>query len=153
MKKYIYGSFLLLIVILGAYLSFSLCRNLLLSTNIENGHYSSCFNDPKNKKYHIEQWNKNDIFNIQFVESGNADCLAPKFPSIEVSSPEVTHWLHIVETSGDVQFSGKMRPWVTLDHTGSSLMSLAKSNVIVVIHSTVLVRCFEIILAGPRLPI
>lgn len=107
MKKYIYGSFLLLIVILGTYLSFSLYRNLLLSTNIENGHYRSCFNDPKNKKYRIEQWNKNDIFNIQFVESGNADCLAPKFPSIEVSSPDVTHWLHIVETSGDVQFSGK----------------------------------------------
>ena len=33
--------------------------------------------------------------------------LLAKFPAIEVSSSEVTHWLHIVETSSGAQFSGK----------------------------------------------
>lgn len=107
MKKYIFCLLLILIVALSAYLSFGVYRNSYLSTNIENGSYYSCLNDSTIKKYSIDLWNQTEIFDIRFVASGNTHCFAPKFPSIEVSFSKVTHWLHIVETSGDVQFSGK----------------------------------------------
>ncbi len=107
MKKYISGSLFFLIVVFSAYLSFGVYRNSFFSTNIENGSYSACLNDSKVMKYSIDLWNQENVFNIRFVESGNTHCFAPKFPSIEVSSSKVTHWLHIVETSGDIQLSGK----------------------------------------------
>ncbi|MDP2576055.1 hypothetical protein Q8W40_28075 [Vibrio penaeicida] len=107
MKKFIFGSFFLFIVAFSAYLSFGVYRNSFLSTNIENGSYSACLNDSKIKKYSIDLWDQDESFDIRFVESGNTHCFAPRFPAIEVSSSKVTHWLHIVETSGDVQFFGK----------------------------------------------
>ncbi len=107
MKKYIIGSLFLLIVVVGTYLSFGVYRNSAFSTNIENGSYGECLNDSTIKKYSIELWNREDAFDVRFVESGNSHCFAPKFPAIEVSSSKVTHWLHIVETSSGAQFSGK----------------------------------------------
>ena len=125
MKNYILSSLLVLIVAVSAYLSFGFYRNSLLTTNIENGSYSSCFNDSETQKFSIDLWRQNDGFAIQFVASGNRHCFAPKFPSIEVSSSKVTHWLHIVETSGGIQLSGKhasfgsIEPYWTFVDVGS----------------------------------
>lgn len=107
MKKFVFGLFFLFIVSFSAYLSFGVYRNSFLSTNIENGRYSACLNDSKVKKYNITLWDQDESFDIRFIELGNTHCFAPRFPAIEVSSSNVTHWLHIVETSGGVQFKGK----------------------------------------------
>ncbi|TFH88989.1 hypothetical protein ELS82_24780, partial [Vibrio ouci] len=107
MNKYIFGALFILITALSVHLSFGAYRNSFLSTNLENGSYRSCLNDAKIKKYSIDLWDQDESFDVRFVESGNTHCFAPKFPAIEVSSSNVTHWLHIVETSGEVQFVGK----------------------------------------------
>ncbi|MBY8075260.1 hypothetical protein KW488_22185 [Vibrio fluvialis] len=107
MRKYIFALFSILVVLLGSYLSFGFYRNSLLSTNIDYGSYSECFNDSTIVNRDFGLWNKEGVFEVRFVASGNSHCFAPKFPSIEVTSTNVTHWLHIVTTTGDVQFSGK----------------------------------------------
>jgi len=43
MKKYIYSLMIIVVAVLGSYLSFHLYRNSLLSTNIEHGSYSKCY--------------------------------------------------------------------------------------------------------------
>lgn len=107
MKKYIYSLMIIVVAVLSSYLSFHLYRNSLLSTNIEHGSYSECFNDSTLENRILSSWSKSDVFQVRFVASGNEHCFAPKFPSIEVTSANVTHWVHIVITNGDVQFSGK----------------------------------------------
>jgi len=107
MKRYIFALISILVAVLGSYLSFDLYRNSLFSTNIEHGNYSQCFNDTTLVNRVFSSWDGDEVLHVQFVGSGNEYCFAPKFPSIEVSSTNVTHWLHIVTTTGDVQFSGK----------------------------------------------
>lgn len=59
------------------------------------------FNDSTLENRILSSWSKSGVFQVRFVASGNEHCFAPKFPSIEVTSANVT-------TNGDVQFSGKL---------------------------------------------
>ncbi len=43
MKKYISSLMIIVVAVLGSYLSFHLYRNSLLSTNIEHASYSNCY--------------------------------------------------------------------------------------------------------------
>ncbi|ELR63095.1 hypothetical protein C942_04109 [Photobacterium marinum] len=107
MKRYILSAIGIVVVFTVLYGSFDFYRSSYLSTNIENGSYEKCFNDSNLKSFNYRSWGEGDLLAVRFVDSGNKGCFAPKFPSIEVTSPQVTHWIHIVSTNGNVQLSGK----------------------------------------------
>ncbi|MGF1908606.1 hypothetical protein L4C38_04075 [Vibrio kasasachensis] len=122
MKRFSVVSISILVILLGSYISFGLYRQSLLSTNIEHGNYKRCFNDSNLISQSSNSWDSAETFDVQFVAAGNEHCFAPNFPSIQVSSENVTHWLHIVTTSGDAAFSGKhssfgsnQRNWTFVD--------------------------------------
>lgn len=116
MKKYIFTLFSLLVITVSSYISFGLYRNYLLATNIAHGSYSQCFDNSTTENFEFDLWNGEGAFTVRFVTSGNRHCFAPKFPCIEVMSSEVTHWLHVVTTTGDAQFSGKHSSFGNTEH-------------------------------------
>ncbi|WP_070963919.1 hypothetical protein [Vibrio sonorensis] len=127
MKKYIISVLLLATLLLAAYLSFGIYRSNILTANIESGDYVACFADASVETNRIDFLEHHESFDIRFAAHGNRECYAPYFPAIEVTSSKVTHWLHLVETSGDVQLSGKHasfgdseKNWVFVD-VGSQL--------------------------------
>ncbi|OOF11430.1 hypothetical protein BZG82_04060 [Salinivibrio sp. PR5] len=109
MKKstLIYLSLSLFTVFFASFIALMLYRNALLAVNLEHGRYSACFDDEAATEHMMPTWSDKEAFTVRFVPVGGHDCLAPNFPAIEVSSHKVTHWLHIVTTSGEQQFSGK----------------------------------------------
>ncbi|MGF1694004.1 hypothetical protein [Photobacterium kagoshimensis] len=107
MKRYILSAIGIVVVLISLYGSFDSYRNSHLSTNIENGSYEKCFNDSNLKNFTYRSWSGGDQLAVRFVDSGNKACFAPRFPSIEVTSPRVTHWIHIVSTNGSAQLTGK----------------------------------------------
>ena len=107
MKRLGLGTIFAIFFFVGTYLVFGIYRNHTLSANVESGSYNSCFQSSVTNQYKLLTWLPSEVFDIRFAPSGSELCFAPKFPSISVSSSKVTHWLHIVRTSGDKQFTGK----------------------------------------------
>ncbi|UXI00083.1 hypothetical protein [Photobacterium sp. TY1-4] len=107
MKRFLAGLIGIVVLVIAAYISFGLYRNALLATNIAHGSYAKCFDDPSLVQQTVSGWGSATEFDIRFVAQGNGDCYAPKFPSIEVSSAAVTHWVHPVTTTGQKQLTGK----------------------------------------------
>ena len=107
MKKTVFLFICILIILLISYFSFCIYRNVNLSTNIENGSYGKCFDDVNVISRTLSVWDGENPLNIKFIGKGNVHCFAPNFPSLEVSSKRVTHWIHIVKATGDVQLTGK----------------------------------------------